>query len=211
MHLIYPVITANHGKTLDFNNHTLEVWGDFVNNSQRRNNADNGWENITGGRIDVNPGGRIRFKANFASFHANSVIDVGAGFVLEAIGSSPLQEIKISNNDLYEFIVNKPEGRVVVQGFGNDRLDILGNLNILTGGMELLTNTPMRVDGNFSISGGFFTFNGSSTIIRGNWNNTGGIINTGAGTVNFYPGALDSDPLPQLIHLLSVAMGKHLM
>ncbi|QHT68025.1 T9SS type A sorting domain-containing protein [Rhodocytophaga rosea] len=183
-----PVIGANRGKRLDLNSFTLEVWGDFVNNSR-----DAAGGNITGGILDVNPGGTIQFKANFASFHDNSVIQVGSGFALYALGGAPLQEIKIKANDLYEFTINKPEGRVVVQGFGNDRLDILGNLNILSGGMEMLTNTPMRVDGNFNISGGFFTFNGSSTIIRGNWNNTGGTINTGAGTVNFYPASTDSD------------------
>jgi hypothetical protein len=180
---ISPVGTRS-GKTLIINGRTLEVWGDFVNNNR---NASGG--NLTGtARIDATGlNSIIRFRANLASFHTNSFIDIGSNFLLEAQGKGSLQEIKIATNDLREFTINKNEGKVVVQGFTTDRIDILGNLNIVSGGLELLTNTPMRVDGNFNIAGGFFKFNGSSTIIRGNWNNTGGTIFTDGGTVNFYP------------------------
>lgn len=178
-----PVLIRN-GKTLDLNGHTLTVWSDFVNN-----NWDSNRNNLAGSNaiIRANPGGTVRFRANLASFHGSSTIDAGAGFVVEAFDNNPLQEIKIAANDLQEFIINKPEGRVVVQGFGSDRLDVRRNLNILSGGMEMLTNTPLLVDGNFNISGGFFTFNSSIAIVRGNWNNTGGTINTGGGIVYFYP------------------------
>jgi hypothetical protein len=175
---------TRNGKTLDLNGYALTVWGDFVNN-----NRDASGDNLAGSNavIKANPGGTIRFRANLASFHPNSSINAGTAFVVEAFDNNPLQEIKISANDLQEFIINKPEGRVVVQGFGSDRLDIRRNLTILSGGMEMLTDTPLLVDGNFNISGGFFTFNSSIAIVRGNWNNTGGTINTGGGIVYFYP------------------------
>jgi hypothetical protein len=178
-----PVLIRS-GKTLDLNGHTLTVWGDFVNN-----NRDANGNNLAGSNaiIKANPGGTVRFRANLASFHGNATIDAGSGFVVEAFDNNPLQEIKIAANDLQEFTINKPEGRVVVQGFGSDRLDVRRNLTILSGGMEMLTNTPLLVDGNFNISGGFFTFNSSIAIVRGNWNNTGGTINTGGGIVYFYP------------------------
>jgi hypothetical protein len=180
-----PSLTLTRsGKTLNLNGFTLTVWGDLVNNNR---DADGNTLPNSNARINVNPGGTIRFRANLASFHSNSMIDGGTGFVLEAFDNNPLQEIKIAANDLQEFIINKPEGRVVVQGFGSDRLDVRRNLTILSGGMEMLTNTPLLVDGNFTISGGFFTFNSSIAIIRGNWNNTGGTINTGGGIVYFYP------------------------
>jgi hypothetical protein len=69
-------VPGNYGKTLNINGHTLEVYGDFVNNSRNSVNA-----NISGGIINTTvSGSHIIIRSNFASFHDNSVINTGSNF-----------------------------------------------------------------------------------------------------------------------------------
>lgn len=184
---ISPIVTGNYGSTLSINGYKLEVYGDFVNNSRR---ADNSNMNNGGQEGVINTsvlGSHIVFRSNFASFHPESDLVTGNDFILEAIGSSSLQEIKVRGNDLQELLINKPDGRVVAQGFGADRLDIRGNLTINSGGFEMLTETPLLVNGNFAINTGSFKSNNSKVTVRGNWNNQAGTVDFASGTINFYP------------------------
>jgi hypothetical protein len=185
-------VPGNYGKTLNINGHTLEVYGDFVNNSRNSVNA-----NISGGIINTTvSGSHIIIRSNFASFHDNSVINTGSNFLFSAIGTASLQEIKIKANDLQEFKINKPQGRVVVQGFGADRLDVRGDLTIASGGLEMLTGTPLLVNGDFTIEKGSFKSNTSTIVVRGSWKNTGGTADFASGTINFYP----ANASPKTIH-----------
>ncbi len=111
--------------------------------------------------------------------------------VINGIG---LQEMRIRRNVLHNLIIEKPYNEVQIQGLSNTseiaRFTVNNDLTIRSGGLKMLSNTPMLVNGNFTLQGGTFNYNQKTYLtVRGNWQNTGGSTSLGSESprINFHP------------------------
>ncbi len=111
--------------------------------------------------------------------------------MIDGIGQ---QEIRVRRNVLHNLVIDKPYNTVGVQGLSGTlettRFTVNNNLTIRSGGMMMLSNTPMLVNGDFVLLGGSFNYNQKSYVtIRGNWRNGGGnvLLGSEAARINFHP------------------------
>jgi hypothetical protein len=111
--------------------------------------------------------------------------------IIDGIGQ---QEIRMRRNVLHNLVIDKPYNSVGVQGLSGTlettRFTVNNNVTIRSGGMMMLSNTPMLVNGDFILQGGSFNYNQKSYVtIRGNWRNLGGnvLLGSEAARINFHP------------------------
>lgn len=103
------------------------------------------------------------------------------------------QEVRVWRNVLHNVIVNKPSNVVAVQGLvpysgETSRFTVNNNFIVQSGEFRLQSRTSMLINGDFIMTGGRFNFVISRVAVRGNWNNTGGVVELGDGNrINFHP------------------------
>jgi len=110
------------------------------------------------------------------------------------------QAIQVRHNPVYNIVINKPSGLVILQGYnsnGTSRQNsggnqvytfrVKGNFQLDNGYIRVNSFTPVDIRGDYIQTGGIFEPLASQITIRGNYNATAGDYIAGDGVLQFYP------------------------
>jgi hypothetical protein len=158
-------------RILYLRNNTLNVRGDLVAEVNGILDASgNGTVRVGGNMLmmanlpynNASPAGDGSGTRNSNQANANTTFqffyESGAPTVIvDGIGQ---QEIRLRRNVLHNLVIDKPYNSVGVQGLSGTlettRFTVNNNLTIRSGGLMMLSNTPMLVNGDFVLQGGSF-------------------------------------------------------